>query len=303
MTVLLPAPDEPLRMVAVHAHPDDESSKGAGSTARYAREGVQVTVITCTGGERGDVLNPRLRDDPTVTIEALPEIRRKEMERAKDILGVGHEWLGFVDSGLPEGDPLPPLPAGSFAATPIEEAVRPLVEAVRRLRPHVMTTYDENGGYPHPDHIQVNRISVAAFDLAADPAFAPELGEPWSIAKLYYINGFHRQRFSAVARHLRTEGTPNETLDQMLQHYDESQDRLLTTRVDVRDFLAVRDDALRAHATQVDPEGPFFRISHDAETAAWGTEDYELHISRIGVKLPETDLFAGLRHENVEARP
>lgn len=303
MTVQLPAPDEALRMVAVHAHPDDESSKGAGSTARYAREGVEVTVITCTGGERGDVLNPRLRDDPSITRETLPEIRRQEMAHAQEILGVGHEWLGFIDSGLPEGDPLPPLPAGSFAATPVEEAVRPLVEAVRRLRPHVMTTYDENGGYPHPDHIQVNRISVAAFDLAADPEYAPELGEPWAVAKLYYINGFHRQRFSAVSRHLRSEGTPNEMLDQMLQHYDESHDRLLTTRIDVREFLGVRDDALRAHATQVDPEGPFFRISHEAEVAAWGTEDYELHISRIGVKLPETDLFAGLRHETVEARP
>ena len=105
MTVQLPAPDEPLRMVAVHAHPDDESSKGAGSTARYAREGVQVTVLTATGGERGDVLNPRLRDDPGITPESLPGIRRREMERAKEILGVDHEWLGFVDSGLPEGDP------------------------------------------------------------------------------------------------------------------------------------------------------------------------------------------------------
>src|SRR5699024_3713220 len=102
--------------------------------------------------------------------------------------------------------------------------------------------------------------------------------------------------------HLRAEGTPNEMLDQMLQHYDESKDRVLTTRVDVRDFLQIRDDALRAHATQVDPEGPFFRISHEAEIAAWGTEDYELHISRIGVKLPEDDLFAGLRHPQAPRR-
>src|SRR5699024_136060 len=169
VTVQLPTPAESLRMVAVHAHPDDEASNGAGSTARNAREGVQVTVITCTGGERGDVLNPRLRDDPSLTAETLPGIRRQEMARAQEILGVDHEWLGFIDSGLPEGDPLPPLPAGSFATLPVEEAARPLVEAVRRLRPHVMTTYDENGGYPHPDHIQVNRISLAAFDLAADP--------------------------------------------------------------------------------------------------------------------------------------
>ncbi|GAA1483452.1 mycothiol conjugate amidase Mca [Brachybacterium fresconis] len=303
MTVQLPAPDETLRMVAVHAHPDDESSKGAGTTARYAREGAQVTVITCTGGERGDILNPRLRDDPTLTPEVLPAVRRREMATAQEILGVDHEWLGFVDSGLPEGDPMPALPEGSFATLPVKEAAAPLVEALRRLRPHVLTTYDENGGYPHPDHVQTNRVSLAAFDLAADPDFAPELGEPWAVAKLYYINGFHRQRFSAVARHMRAAGTPNEELEQMLQRLDESTDRVLTTRIDVREFLGVRDDALRAHATQVDPDGPFFRISHDVETEAWGTEDYELHISRIGVKLPEQDLFAGLRHESVEARP
>ncbi|APX32668.1 mycothiol conjugate amidase Mca [Brachybacterium sp. P6-10-X1] len=303
MTVQLPAPDETLRMVAVHAHPDDESSKGAGTTARYAREGAQVTVITCTGGERGDVLNPRLRDDPTLTPELMPSVRRREMATAQEILGVDHEWLGFVDSGLPEGDPMPPLPEGSFATLPVEEAAAPLVEALRRLRPHVLTTYDENGGYPHPDHIQTNRVSLAAFDLAADPDYAPELGEPWTVAKLYYINGFHRQRFSAVARHMRAAGTPNEELEQMLQRLDESTDRLLTTRIDVRAYLGVRDDALRAHATQVDPDGPFFRISHDVETEVWGTEDYELHISRIGVKLPEHDLFAGLRHEAIEARP
>src|SRR5699024_1816052 len=153
---------------------------------------------------------------------------------------------GFIDSGLPEGDPLPPLPAGSFATLPVEEAARPLVEAVRRLRPHVMTTYDENGGYPHPDHVQGNRISLAAFALAADPPFAPELGDAWAGPRLYHVTGFPRQPFPAVSRHLRAEGTPNEMLDQVLQHYDESRDRVLTTRVDVRDFLQIRDDALRA---------------------------------------------------------
>ncbi|HIY23642.1 MAG TPA: mycothiol conjugate amidase Mca [Candidatus Brachybacterium merdigallinarum] len=294
MTVQLPAPEEPLRMVAVHAHPDDESSKGAGTMARYIREGAEVTVITCTGGERGDILNPGLREDPELLAD-LPAARRREMARAAEILGIDHEWLGFVDSGLPEGDPLPPLPEGSFAALDPEEAARPLVEALRRLRPHVMTTYDENGGYPHPDHIQVNRISLIAFDRAADPDYAPELGEPWSVAKLYYINGFHRQRFSAVARHLRAAGTPSEELETRLGHFDESTDRMLTTRIDVREHLQVRDDALRAHASQVDPDGPFFRIPHEAERAAWGTEDFELHRSRIGVVLPEDDLFAGLR--------
>lgn len=295
MTVQLPSPDEPLRMIAVHAHPDDESSKGAGTTARYVREGAQVTVITCTGGERGDVLNPRLRDDPSLTRDVLPAVRRKEMAAAQEILGVDHEWLGFVDSGLPEGDPLPPLPEGSFATLPAEEAARPLVEAVRRLRPHVMTTYDENGGYPHPDHIMTHRISVAAFDWAADPEFAPELGAPWSVPKLYYNNGFSRQRFAAIARHLRAIHRPSEEIEQMLMRFDESGDRLLTTRVDVRDYLDVRDEALRAHATQVDPDGFFFAVSPQMQRKVWPWEDYSLIESRVPTTEPENDLFAGLR--------
>ena len=294
MSVQRPAPDEPLRMVAVHAHPDDESSKGAGTMARYVREGVQVTVITCTGGERGDILNPALQHDEQIAAN-LPAVRRAEMARAQEILGVGHEWLGYVDSGLPEGEPLPPLPEGSFATLDPDEAARPLVEALRRIRPHVLVTYDENGGYPHPDHIQTNRVSLAALRLAADAAFAPELGEPWEVAKVYYTNVFHRQKLSVVAVSLKTHHTPNEDLELMLQHFDESRDRLLTSRIDVTDYLDVRDDALRAHATQVDPEGPFFRITHEVERAVWGTEDFELHLSRVGVELPEDDLFAGLR--------
>lgn len=300
MTVVLPAEGEQLRMLAVHAHPDDESSKGAGSMARYAREGAQVTVITCTGGERGDVLNPKLQGDPRIA-ENLVAIRREEMAAAQAILGIDHEWLGFEDSGLPEGDPLPALPEGSFATLPVREAARPLVEAVRRLRPHVMTTYDENGGYPHPDHIQCHRISVLAFDLAADPDYAPELGEAWAVPKLYYINGFNRQRLDAVARHLHEQGEGNAELDRWLARYDPRSDRLLTTRIDVTDYLQVRDDALRAHATQVDPDGFFFAIPHDIERAVWGTDDYELRFSRIGVTLPEDDLFAGLRPSS-EAR-
>lgn len=282
-----------LRLMAVHAHPDDESSKGAATLARYVDEGHRVLVVTLTGGERGDILNPAM-DLPEVH-GRIAEIRRDEMAKAAEILGVEHTWLGFVDSGLPHGDPPPPLPDDCCAVLPLEVCTEALVRVVRQFKPHVMTTYDENGGYPHPDHVQVNRVSLAAYELAADPDFAPELGEPWAIAKLYYINGFHRQRFAAIAWHLREQSQPNEELEQMLQRYDERKDRLLTTRVDVQDFLQVRDDALRAHATQVDPDGAFFRIPHEVEKAAWGTDDYELHLSRIGVQLPETDLFAGLR--------
>ena len=141
-----------LRLLAIHAHPDDESSKGAATMARYADEGVTVKVLTCTGGERGSILNPAM-DRPGV-VERMHEIRIEEMAHAAEILGVEQEWLGYIDSGLPEGDPLPPLPEGCFALADTEEATAKMVKVFREFRPHVIITYDENGGYPHPDHIK-----------------------------------------------------------------------------------------------------------------------------------------------------
>src|ERR1700733_861049 len=135
------------RLLCVHAHPDDESSKGAATMARYVSEGADVLVVTCTGGELGSVLNPAM-DRPDVR-ENLPDVRRGEMERAREILGVKQEWLGFMDSGLPEGDPPPPLPEGCFALVPLDEPTEALTRLIREFKPHVMTTYDENGGYPH----------------------------------------------------------------------------------------------------------------------------------------------------------
>lgn len=137
---------EPMRLMAVHAHPDDESSKGAATMARYAAEGHGVRVVTCTGGERGSILNPRLAHDDTILNDLLA-YRRKEMAAAAEVLGVEHVWLGFVDSGLPQGDPLPPLPEGCFALEPMDIAVGALVREIRAFRPHVMTTYNEIGGY------------------------------------------------------------------------------------------------------------------------------------------------------------
>src|SRR5699024_1822909 len=178
------------RLMAVHAHPDDESSKGAATMARYVDEGHQVLVVTLTGGERGDILNPAM--DTEGALEQLPQLRIGEMARAAEILGVDHVWLGFEDSGLPQGDPPPPLPEGCFAVVPMDEPVRRLVEQIRTFRPHVMITYDENGGYPHPDHIRCHEVSMAAYDAAADPDYHPELGEPWEISKVYYSHGFIR---------------------------------------------------------------------------------------------------------------
>ena len=159
-----------LRLMHVHAHPDDESSKGAASTVKYVKEGVDVHVVTCTGGERGSILNPKM-ERPDV-LANISEIRRQEMDSAREILGVRQDWLGFVDSGWPEGDPKPPLPDGSFALVPLAEAAAPLVKAVREFRPHVILTYDENGGYPHPDHIKTHQVTVEAFEAAAAPITA-----------------------------------------------------------------------------------------------------------------------------------
>src|SRR5487761_20731 len=188
--------DAPLRLMAVHAHPDDESSKGGATMARYVREGAEVLVCTLTGGERGDILNKAM-DRPEVRAN-LSKIRREEMARAREILGVRQKFLGFVDSGLPEGDPLPPLPDGCFALTPVAEAAESLVRAIREFRPHVILTYDENGGYPHPDHVMTHKVTALAFDAAADPDEYPESGDPWQPLKLYYFASFHVERFVAL---------------------------------------------------------------------------------------------------------
>jgi mycothiol S-conjugate amidase len=283
-----------LRLMHVHAHPDDESSKGAATTAKYVAEGVDVHVVTCTGGERGSILNPKM-DRPDV-LANMTEIRRQEMERARDILGIRQDWLGFVDSGWPEGDPKPPLPEGCFALVPVEEAAEPLVRLIRSFRPHVMTTYDENGGYPHPDHIQCHHVAVAAFGAAGDPDRYPEAGEPWQPLKLYYHHTFKRPRMQALHDALLAhdlESPYTERLEQWKP--DPKWDARITTRVNCADYFGVRDQALLAHATQIDPDGHWFAIPREIQEKVWPTEDYELARSLVETSLPEDDLFAGIR--------
>jgi mycothiol S-conjugate amidase len=285
---------EQLRLMAVHAHPDDESSKGAAATAKYVAEGAHVVVVTCTGGERGSVLNPKL-DRPDVW-DNIAEIRRAEMDAARAILGIEQAWLGFVDSGLPEGDPLPPLPEGCFALQPVEEAARPLVRLIRQYRPHVVTTYDENGGYPHPDHIMCHKVSVAAFDAAGDPDRYPELGEPWQPLKLYYNSGFSKAKMLALHEGMLEAGLES-PYGEWLSKWEDRWDRgdKITTRVECGEYFSVRDDALRAHATQVDPDGFWFRVPLELQRQVWPTEDFELARSLVDSPAPESDLFAGIR--------
>jgi mycothiol S-conjugate amidase len=291
---------EQLRLMAVHAHPDDESSKGAAAMAKYVAEGVDVLVVTCTGGERGSVLNPKL-DRPDVW-ENIATLRRAEMDRAREILGIRQEWLGFVDSGFPEGDPLPPLPEGCFGLEPVDTAAAPLVEVIRRFKPHVITTYDEEGGYPHPDHVMCHKVTVAAFEAANDPARYPEAGAPWQPLKLYYNMGWSAERMLKLHQAMLDE-TGESPYTEWIEKWGKDgndngrQDKghRATTRVPCGEYFEVRDDALRAHATQVDPDGWWFAVPIAIQQKVWPTEDFELVKSFVGPIGQEDDLFAGIR--------
>ncbi|GAB2864971.1 mycothiol conjugate amidase Mca [Lentzea nigeriaca] len=284
-----------LRLMAVHAHPDDESSKGAATMARYVAEGHDVMVVTCTDGGAGSILNPAM-DKPDV-LENIIEVRREEMARAAKILGIQHRWLGFKDSGLPEGDPKPPLPEGCFALVPLEESVPTLVEAIRDFRPHVVVTYDENGGYPHPDHIRTHEISMAALDAAADPAFDPSLGSAWEVQKVYYSHGFSRAKLLAFHEAMEARGLES-PYTEWLAHWDADRPDVMervTTQVECADYFDVRDEALKAHATQIDPTSRWFAIPSELQREIWPTEEYELVRSVVDSTLPENDLFAGVK--------
>ena len=282
--------------MAVHAHPDDESSKGAATMARYIREGAEVLVCTLTGGERGDVLNPAM-DRPDVRAD-LPRLRQEEMALAREILGVDQRFLGFVDSGLPEGDPEPPLPEGCFALTPLEEAAQPLVRAVREFRPHVMLAYDESGGYPHPDHVMSHKVAVEAFEAAADPDRYPGTGDPWQPLKLYYFATFHKDRITALHEEMLERGLESPYAEWFKRWEERESDRKpveITSRVQCAEYFPIRDQALLAHATQIDPDSSWFACPVEVQRAAWPTEDYHLARSVVDAEFPEDDLFAGVR--------
>lgn len=286
-----------LRLMAIHAHPDDESSKGAATMAKYAAEGNRVLVVTCTDGRRGDVLNPAM-DRPGV-LDNILDVRREEMARAAAALGVEHVWLGYEDSGLPEGDPLPPLPEGSFAAQDPEDVAVRIVEQIREFRPHVIITYDENGGYPHPDHLMVHAVSMIAWERAGDPDFAPEAGAPWTPLKLYYSHGFILRRMKLLQERLIQRGQKS-PYELMIKRWEENEgdvfDRV-TTQVECAAYFQQRADALTAHATQIDPAGAFLASPVEDQQEVWPTEEFELAASRVDTTLPETDLFAGIDEE------
>jgi len=295
-------PSEGFRLLAVHAHPDDESSKGAATMAAYAAAGARVMVASCTGGERGDILNAAAGELAHAHRD-LAGLRRKEMAEAAAVLGIEHRWIGFVDSGLPEGDPLPPLPHASFATQPVGRAAAPLVKLIREFCPHVVTTYDENGGYPHPDHIMTHKVTVEAVEAAADPQRYPELGDPWQVPKLYYDRAFSPDRFRTLHYAMEENGIESpygERIKAFEEHPDEEMFRWVkhhetTTQIACADYFEARDRALLAHRTQIDPDGFFFAVPTEIYRKYWPWEDFVLVSSQIEAQTPETDLFAGLR--------
>ena len=277
-------------MLSVHAHPDDESSKGPATVRKYHHEGGRAVLVCCTGGEAGDILNPAM-DRPDVR-ENLHEVRMDELRRAAEIIGYDEVvMLGYRDSGMadsPENDDL-----RCFARAEPHEAVGRLVEIIRRERPHVIVTYaDDREWYPHPDHLQVHAISLPAFDAAADPDAYHGLGEPWQPLKLYYA-AWSRARIIALHEKFVELG-----IESPFARWFERPDRddRITTRVDISGYDAVRRNALLAHATQIDPESPFwFGLPPEESRDLYPYEDYILARSLVDSTIPEDDLFAGVR--------
>jgi mycothiol S-conjugate amidase len=278
-------------LLCVHAHPDDEASKGAPTVARYVAEGHETLLVCATGGEEGDILNKKM-DTPEVR-ENLAAIRATELERSVKAIGYHElEWLGYRDSGMPDSE------ANShpdcFAQADLDEATGRLVGILRRFRPEVIITYsDDQQGYRHPDHLRVHDISVLAFDRAGDGAWYPDAGEPWEPQKLYY-SVWSRARL--LAHHEKFNELDLESPYDDRWFKRPSSDDRITTKIDIGAYYSARRESLLAHATQVDPEEKFwFGLPDDAAAAAYPWEDYILAQSRVPSTVPETDLFAGVR--------
>jgi mycothiol conjugate amidase Mca len=285
---------ERLTLMAVHAHPDDECMSTGGVLARYAREGLRTVLVTATRGEEGEVLDPEL--NPEEVKPKLGDVRVAELACACQHLGV-EEWhvLGYRDSGMVgwEANDHPDC----LAQADLQEATGRLVRLIRSLRPHVLTCYDEQGGYGHPDHIQVHRLTVAAFHAAGDAAQYPELGlAPWQPQKLYYT-AYPRSYILRRYEIMRAMGAevPSDRPDFDPNQVWGTPDDIITTRVDIRDFIMHKMSALRCHRTQIAPDWWFLRMSHEILREMFSQECFIRVASHVPVKAHEEDLFTGLR--------
>lgn len=284
------AADPPRCLLTVHAHPDDEASKGAATVHKYHEAGVRTVLVCCTGGEAGDILNPAM--DTEDVRARLAEVRREELAASAAVIGYDEVvMLGYRDSGMPD------MPEnahpGCFARAPLDEAVARLVAVLRRERPQVVITYGEDqSGYPHPDHLRVHEVTMAAIPVAADPGAHPELGEPWQVAKVYW-SVWSRQRVVAQHEAFLAHGLESPFKPEWFER--PWHDHLITTSIDVSGLYPIRAGALRAHATQIDPASPFwFGLPDEVMAGIHPFDDYQRALSTVDVAEPEDDLFAGL---------
>jgi mycothiol S-conjugate amidase len=294
----------PLCILTLHAHPDDEASKGAPTLAKYKAEGVRTVLVCCTGGEEGDLQNPALREPgqpfhdltPEREKELLAELRPHELAKSAEIIGFDEVvMLGYRDSGMKDS-PSNDHP-DSFHSAPLDEAVGRLVAIIRRTRPQVLITYgDDQRGYPHPDHVKVHDISLPAFERAGDPSWYPEAGEPWQPSKVYYTV-WSKARLIAVHEGMLKHRGESPYTDDWLDR--PGHDDRITTKVHVGEFLWARSGALRAHATQVDPaEAWWFGLTDEQLAEVYPWEDWILARSLVGdlaANEVEDDLFQGIR--------
>ncbi len=289
------------RLLLVHAHPDDEAIGNGATMARSVAEGVQVALVTCTLGEYGEVLVPELELLAAEQGDQLGGYRIGELAAACAELGVtDHRFLGgpgrWSDSGM-MGTPPNDGPRAFWRAD-LDEAAGELVTIIREIRPQVLVSYDENGGYGHPDHIQAHRVAMAGYERAADGGYHPELGPAWQVAKVYW-NCVPRSVLAESLRLVTQAGgdfVGVESIDELPFGVD---DGVVTTAVDGTAYLPAKMAAMRAHATQISVDGPFFALSNNIGQQAFGTEYYRLVRGEPGATSGpngwEDDLFSGIR--------
>jgi len=297
------------RLLLVHAHPDDETIGTGATMAAYVARGTAVTLVTCTLGEEGEVLVPELAHLAADKEDSLGQHRITELANAMKELGVtDHRFLGgaghFRDSGMVWGEDGnatagEDVKDGTFWRADLNQAADLLVDVIREVRPQVLVTYDQFGGYGHPDHIQAHRVSTYATALAAVRSYKPELGEAWDVAKVYWT-AMSASRFREGLRRLRESGdtTAFEGMDPdgPMPPFAFPDD-MLSACVDATDYADAKMRAMKAHATQIEVDGPFFALSNNLGNAVWGLEHYRLakgELGPVGEDGLETDLFAGL---------
>jgi N-acetyl-1-D-myo-inositol-2-amino-2-deoxy-alpha-D-glucopyranoside deacetylase len=297
------------RLLLVHAHPDDESIGTGATMAKYAAEGAGVTLVTCTAGEMGEILVPDLTHLAADQEDKLGEHRRGEIADALKALGVtDHRWLGgfgtYRDSGMQWHEDGYAIAAdtihdNAFWRADLTEAADHLVAVVRELRPQALVTYDQFGGYGHPDHIQAHRVAMYAAQLAAVPSYRKDLGEAWKIAKIYWT-AMSESRMRAGLRRLREAGdtTSFEGMDPdgPLPPFVTA-DENLSAALDGSAYLEQKMDAMRSYPTQITLDGPFFALSNNEGNQMWGVEYFRIaagDLGEVGADGLESDLFSGI---------